>query len=130
MTAVVDSSVVVDAALGGGAAQRVIRAAGVVRLHAPALLHAEVTQVLRRANRRGELPDDVAGDVLDGALAIPVHVHAFLPFADRVWELRENVSAYDAWYVALAEALGAPLLTLDARLARAPGLGCEVRLVG
>ena len=50
----------------------------------------------------------------------------FAPFAERVWALRSNLSSYDAWYVALAEALGCPLLTLYARLSRASGPGCEI----
>ncbi len=50
----------------------------------------------------------------------------FAPFADRIWALRENLTSYDAWYVALAEALECPLATLDRRLSRAAGLRCEV----
>jgi predicted nucleic acid-binding protein len=61
-------------------------------------------------------------DVFD----LRVELHLFEPFAQRVWDLRENVTAYDAWYVAIAEALEIPLVTLDHRLAAAPGLRCEV----
>ena len=56
---------------------------------------------------------------------LPIDLHPFEPVAERVWELRESVSAYDAWYVALAEALEVPLATLDVRLARAPGPRCS-----
>lgn len=55
---------------------------------------------------------------------LPVMLHPYPPFASRVWELRNNVSAYDAWYVALAESLEAPLVTLDRRLMRATGPRC------
>ncbi len=60
-----------------------------------------------------------------GLLELGVRLHPFEPFAERVWALRETVSAYDAWYVALAEALDAPLATLDVRLTQAPGPRCS-----
>lgn len=55
-----------------------------------------------------------------------IELHPFAPFAARVWELRHNLTAYDAWYVAVAESLGCPLVTLDGRLTRAPGPTCAV----
>ncbi|HWB72996.1 MAG TPA: type II toxin-antitoxin system VapC family toxin [Egibacteraceae bacterium] len=58
-----------------------------------------------------------------------VLLHEFAPYAERVWELRENLTVYDAWYVAVAEALGAALVTTDSRLASASGVRCAVRLV-
>ena len=55
-----------------------------------------------------------------------ISLYPFAPFADRVWELRRNLTSYDAWYVAIAEFLDCPLVTLDRRLARAPGLSCRI----
>jgi predicted nucleic acid-binding protein len=57
-------------------------------------------------------------------LKLPIELHPFEPFADRIWELRETVTAYGAWYIALAEASGMPLATLDTRLAGASGPRC------
>ena len=61
---------------------------------------------------------------------VGVAPYPFEPFLDRVWELRHNLTAYDAWYVALAESLGTDLVTADARLVAAPGPRCAVRLPG
>jgi predicted nucleic acid-binding protein len=97
-------------------------------VHAPHLLELEVANALRRIVLRRKL-DVEAGEsaLLDlSRLAIVRHPHE--PLMRRVWELRENLTAYDASYVALAEALGAPLLTTDARLARASGTACEIEL--
>lgn len=89
---------------------------------------AEASNLLRRleAHRRISAEDAIAAhrDVVD----LPTTLYAFRPFADRIWQLRSNVTAYDAWYVAVAETLDGRLLTFDRRLARAPGLRCEVRL--
>ncbi|WP_419842131.1 type II toxin-antitoxin system VapC family toxin [Candidatus Poriferisodalis sp.] len=62
---------------------------------------------------------------LRGLRRLSIELYPFEPVADRVWELRFDLSAYDAWYVALAESLGAPLVTLDRRMARAAGTRCE-----
>ena len=61
-------------------------------------------------------------------LRLPLELWPYEPVAERVWDLRHNLSTYDGWYVALAELLEAPLATADLRLARAPGLRCEVRV--
>jgi predicted nucleic acid-binding protein len=99
-------------------------------LHAPQLLDLEVTQVLRRYCTAGELDPERArqalGDLTD--LAITRYPHP--PFLPRIWELRHNVTAYDAAYVALAEVLAAPLLTGDVRLAAAPGHDATIELIG
>jgi predicted nucleic acid-binding protein len=58
-------------------------------------------------------------------LELNLELFSFEPFAERIWELRHNLTSYDAWYVAVAEALGLPLATLDMRLAKAKGLTCE-----
>lgn len=71
-----------------------------------------------------------AGDGLAGFLAAPIHRHRHDVLAWRVWELRSNLTPYDASYVALAESLGTVLLTTDERIAGAPGLRCEVEVAG
>jgi predicted nucleic acid-binding protein len=95
-------------------------------LHAPYLLDAEVAQVLRRLEQARVLTATRAGEALDDLRALRLVRHAHLPLIERVWELRDNLSAYDALYVALAEALGAPLVTTDRRLARAPAHDAKI----
>ena len=94
------------------------------RLAAPHLMPAEVCQVLRRRVARGVLSAADASAGVSGLLELRAELYPFEPFAERAWELRDTVSAYDAWYVALAEALDVPFVTLDERLARAPGPRC------
>jgi predicted nucleic acid-binding protein len=98
-------------------------------LHTPHLADVEVTQALRRYAREGSLPTDSAAAALAELRSLDLERHSHEPLLDRVWALRANLTAYDAVYVALAEALAAPLLTCDARLARAPGLRARVELV-
>ena len=98
-------------------------------LYAPELLDLEIAQVLRRFCAAGTLGVERAsqalGDLADCALIRYPH----LPLTTRGWQLRHNITAYDAAYIALAEALGAPLLTTDARLARAPGHGAMIEVL-
>lgn len=126
MSVVADSSAMVAALTDNGAvgpwARRRLRGRPLL---APHLLVAEVAQVLRRSVRVGRLDPVVAGHVIAELMRYPITQVAFAAVAHRVWELRETVSAYDAWYVAVAEAARVPLVTLDARLARAPGPRCE-----
>jgi predicted nucleic acid-binding protein len=84
----------------------------------------EATNILRRAVLAGDLPAVEAGLAHLDLLRLRVELFAYPPFASRVWELREKVTAYDAWYVAIAEKLKAPLATLDRRLAAAAGPAC------
>ena len=98
-------------------------------LHAPELLDLEVAQVLRRYQRDGELSAERAAQALEDLADLRLDRHRHLPLLVRVWELRDNLTAYDAAYVALAELLDAPLLTCDARLSRAPH-HAKVELVG
>ena len=97
------------------------------RLVAPALVDLEVVSVLRRAARAGRLPDRRADQALDDLAALPLRRAAHRPLLARVWDLRENLTAYDAAYVALAEELDAPLWTLDRRLVAASGPRCSFR---
>jgi len=98
-------------------------------LHAPHLVDLEVAQVLRRYTLAGVLDPREARDALDTFLALDIERHPHDMFLARIWELRDTVTAYDAAYVALAEALDAPLITHDARLASAPGLRARVEVV-
>jgi predicted nucleic acid-binding protein len=98
-------------------------------LHAPHLIDLEVTQVLRRASAAGSMSQQRAREALEDLAAFRLMRHAHLPYLDRIWELRHNATAYDAAYLALAEALDAPLLTCDRALARAPGHHARVELI-
>ncbi|HEX5758882.1 MAG TPA: type II toxin-antitoxin system VapC family toxin [Thermoanaerobaculia bacterium] len=98
-------------------------------LVAPEVIDLEVVSMLRRFARAGRLDARRSVQALADLGAFPLRRVPHLPLLGRVWELRDNVSAYDACYVALAEALGAALLTLDGRLTRAPGIRCEVQTV-
>ena len=122
---VVDASVVVAALVDPGPtgvwAERVLLSAP---LAAPHLLTAEAANILRRLQRAGRVPADTASLAHADLVELPVALFPYEPVADRVWALRDTVTAYDAWYVALAEELGAPLATLDAKLANAPGPAC------
>jgi predicted nucleic acid-binding protein len=99
-------------------------------LAAPHLVLAEASNILRRAALAGEIGPREATLAHTDLLELDIELFPFEPFGPRVWELRENLTAYDAWYVALAELLDCDLLTLDGRLSRAPGLRCTVRLPG
>jgi predicted nucleic acid-binding protein len=89
--------------------------------HAPHLADVEVTQGLRRLVRTGEVSPDRAAEALADLANLDLHRHAHLDLLTRAWRLRENITAYDAMYVALAEALDATIVTCDVPLARAPG---------
>ncbi len=126
MTVVVDASVVVAALVDSGDtgmwSEHQLRRS---RLAAPHLMPGEVVNVLRRAELAGDITSDVAARAVADLDRLPVDLFPFSPVADRVWELRRSLTAYDAWSVALAEALGAALITLDTRLAGAPGPRCD-----
>ena len=97
-------------------------------IHAPHLVDVEVTQALRGLHRAGTIEHAVAVGARVALLDIVTHRYPHDVLLDRIWELRANLSAYDATYVALAELLGFALLTCDRRLAIAPGLKCPVEL--
>lgn len=126
MTIVVDASAVVaalvDSRRDGEWALRLLESDD---LAAPHLLPVETANILRRASLAGEISADVASLAHGDLLELRVALYPYAPFANRVWELRTNLTAYDAWYVAVAESLGAPLATLDARLRSAPGIRCS-----
>jgi predicted nucleic acid-binding protein len=85
----------------------------------------ESTNVLRRLERGGGISTLEASSALRDLLHLDIEPLPYAPFAARVWELCHNVSSYDAWYVAVAEALGARLATLVGRLCRADGPTCQ-----
>lgn len=97
--------------------------------HAPHLIDVEVTQGLRRLVRAGELSTGRAAEAIADLADFDIHRHAHLDLLTRVWKLRDNVTAYDAVYVALAESLDASVVTCDAPLAKAPGLKARIELV-
>jgi len=125
MTLVLDSGFVTAALVDSGPvgtwADRLL---GGDDLAAPHLMPVEVTNVLRRAAQSGQISADTAALAHADLLSLRVELFAYEPFSRRVWELRENVTSYDAWYVALAESLKAPLATVDLRLAKAAGPRC------
>ncbi|MCO7218461.1 type II toxin-antitoxin system VapC family toxin [Klenkia sp. PcliD-1-E] len=125
MTIVVDSSVVVAALIDDGPdgewASAGLRGDS---LAGPAHLYIEVSSVIRRRVLSGQLSEDLGALVHREAMELPVDVFDLRAVAGRVWALHSSVTPYDAAYVALAEELGAPLWTLDRRLARANGPRC------
>ena len=126
MTVVLDASVAVAALADAGDRGRWARELlGERHLVAPHLLPVEVTSTLRRLALAGTIDAFSAGTAVRELTDLGIELYPFEPFAPRVWALRATVTAYDACYVAVAEASGAPLATLDERLAGTPGLLCE-----
>ena len=127
MTTVVDGSVLVAALVDSGRegkwAESVV-AEGL--LASPELALAEASNILRRLERTGQISRLEAETAHGDLLQLDVELFPFAPFAERIWGLRDNLTSYDAWYVAVAEALDCPLVTLDRKLSRAPGPTCEI----
>ena len=128
---VVDASALIEVLLG-------TRAAGILAerlfadgetLHAPHLIDVEVAQVLRRYALAGTLGADRGAEALEDLADFPIARYLHQPFLFRMWELRHDVTAYDAAYLALAEALDAPLVTRDAKLASSTGHRVRIDLV-
>jgi predicted nucleic acid-binding protein len=123
---VVDSSVLVAALLDVGPhgtwAEEVLAQGS---LHAPELARAEAMNIFRRLERAKLITTPEANGAQDDLMQLDIDLFSLEPFADRIWELRHNVTSYDAWYVALAEALGLPLATLDERLSKSNIVRCE-----
>ena len=124
--AAVDASVLVaatsDAGAEGSWAERILESGDLV---APHLVLVEATNILRRLERAKRLTRLEATSAHDDLLRLNLDLFPFEPFAARIWELRGNLTSYDAWYVAIAEATDLPLATLDRRLARASGPECR-----
>ena len=127
---VVDASVIAPAVADGGPDGEACRAR--IKgdaLAAPDLLRIETVSVIRRQLANGALTPAQADNATGDLLNLPVTVYPTAPLLPRVWELRDNVTAYDACYIALAEALGCALATADQRLANAPGARCHFDIV-
>ena len=127
MTAVVDSSVLVAALVDTGPegawAESVVAHGSLI---GPELALAEASNILRRLELTGDVSRREATAAHENLLRLDLGLFPFAPFAGRIWELRKNLASFDAWYVALAEALSCPLATLDLRLGRASGPRCEI----
>jgi predicted nucleic acid-binding protein len=98
-------------------------------VHVPHLIDTEVANAVRGHVRRGDLDQRSGWDILHTFRWLAITRHGTFSMLDRVWELRHNLTAYDAAYVALAETLQCPLVTGDARISRAPGLRCAVTVL-
>ena len=126
MSTVVDSSVLVAALVDTGPhgdwAEEVLEGGS---LHAPELAFAEATIIFRRLERAKLITTPEANAAQDDLMQLDVDFFPFAPFAERIWQLRHNVTSYDAWYVALAEALKLPLATLDEPLSQSNGVACR-----
>ena len=131
MNTVVDASALVAALVDSGSrgtwAEEII-ANG--RLHAPELILVETTNILRRLERSRKITTSVSNAAFEDLVQLDMELFAFDPFAERIWELRHNVTSYDAWYIAVAEALKIPLATLDERLKRSKGATCKFLVPG
>jgi predicted nucleic acid-binding protein len=123
---VVDASALIDAFLGNEEVGAAFRRR---RLHAPVTVDAEVLHGLRRGWLTGEIEEADARAVLRLLRDLPITRHSVAPFVDRMWDLRHNVTAYDAGYVVLAESLNVPLLTRDRRLARSSGHTARIEYI-
>lgn len=128
---VVDASAVIEVLLNTPAGVRVANRlfADGETLHAPHLLDLEVAQVLRRYALSAELDAARSAQALEDLAALPLSRYPHDVLLPRIWELRHNVTAYDAAYVALAEALAAPLVTRDAALAASRGHAARIELL-
>jgi predicted nucleic acid-binding protein len=115
---VVDASAVVEVLRGTALGDRVADAMKGSSLAAPAHLDAEVLSAVGRLARASTLPESAAGQALVQLMRLPVERYPLSPLLRRAWALRENIALRDGLYVACAEAIGAPLLTLDGGLAR------------
>jgi predicted nucleic acid-binding protein len=126
LSIVIDSSVVVAALVDSGPhgdwADEVL---GSGLLQAPELIRAEATNILRRLERAKIITTPEANAAQDDLMQLDIDLFPFEPFAGRIWRLRHNVTSYDAWYVAIAEALKLPLATLDEPLSKSSGVTCK-----
>jgi predicted nucleic acid-binding protein len=127
VSVVVDSSVLIAALVDSGPegawAEGVIASGA---LHAPELIRVEATNILRRLERAKHITTPEANAAHDDLMQLNLELFSFDPFSERIWELRHTVTSYDAWYVAVAEALRLPLATLDRKLTKASGIACEL----
>lgn len=128
---VIDASALLEILLRSDRADRLLaRTLGAAeRLHAPHLLDIEVASVVRRLVQRKDITLARAGQVFDDFARLFIERHPHGPLLPRIWELRDAMTAYDGAYVVLAEALGAPLVTCDGKLARAHGHRAKIEMI-
>jgi predicted nucleic acid-binding protein len=128
---VVDASALLEfllqTSIGVRVEERIFRDAD--ELHAPHLVDVEVVQGLRRLVRMGEVSSGRADEAIVDLADLDLHRHPHVDLLGRAWKLRDNVSAYDAMYVALAEAIEATIVTCDRPLAKAPGRGTRIEVI-
>ena len=128
---ILDASAVVAVLVGAGQGAEHIRERMETpdeSLHVPHVMDLEVLQALRRHIRLGILSPERSSEALEDLKNLTFVRYPHAPLAERIWDLRENLTAYEAAYVALSEALDAPLVTMDAKLARAPGIRAAVEV--
>lgn len=123
---VVDASAALAALLNAGPARSMLANE---QLHAPHLIDSEVAAAIRRQASRGNIDSEAGWAALDTWRRLGIARYPVFTLLDRIWELRSNLSSFDAGYVALAEELNCSLLTADKRLARAPGIRCPVTVI-
>ena len=123
---VADASVIYESLTGRASAQAVLDDE---QIQVPTVTDIELISAVRKRVRLGQITPDEGWQALETYRWMAVTRHSTFAFFDRIWELRDNLTAYDAAYVALAEIIGCPLVTADARLSRAPGLRCSVTVV-
>ena len=127
MTIVVDASllvaVLVDSGREGEWAECMVVESP---LATPELALVETSNILRRLQRAGDISRLEATSSHEDLIRLDLELFPFAPFAKRIWTLRNNLTSYDAWYIALAEALACPLVTLDRKIGRASGPRCEI----
>lgn len=123
---VLDASAALSGLLNAGPARHMLSAE---QIHAPHLIDSEVASGLRRQVASRRIAADAGWAALDAWRRLGLTRYALHGLLGRVWELRENLTAYDAGYVALAESLNCSLVTADARISRAPDLRCPVTVV-
>ena len=126
MSIVADSSVVVAALIDSGPhgdwAEEILEGG---LLLAPELILVEATNMFRRLERAKLIATPEANAAQEDLMQLDIELFPFEPFAGRIWELRHNVTSYDAWYVAIAEGLKLPLATLDESLSKSDGVTCK-----
>jgi predicted nucleic acid-binding protein len=130
VTVVADTSALLPALVDAGSAGEAARAAlSVPELIAPALIDVEVLHVLHGRVRSGKLKVERAAEAVADLKRMPLERFDMLPLLERVWQLRDNLTAYDATFVALAESFDALLVTADERLSKSPGPRCRFQVI-
>lgn len=126
MTVIVDASVLVSVLVDSGKEGRWAEETLLGQpTAAPESVLAETANVLRRLERAKIISAFESNGAYRDLMRLNIELFAFSPFAERIWSLRDNLTTYDAWYVALAEALDCPLATLDVKITRATGPRCK-----